>query len=308
MGQNHDHGSPGHSDHGPANYNRAFAIGIGLNLTFVVIEGVYGYLSDSLALIADAGHNLSDVLGLFLAWAAAYLASKKPSEKYTYGFRSSSILAALANALLLLVAVGAIAWEAVRRFAEPHPVAATTVMIVAGIGIVINGVTAMLFMSGRKRDLNLKGAYLHMLSDALVSAGVVVAGSVMTFTSWQWLDPVVSLVISAVIVLGTWGLLKDSVRLALHAVPRNIDPGKVLSFLKGMSLVKDVHDLHIWPISTTETAMTVHLVLPEGHPGDKFLRNLGDELEHDFGIQHATIQIEVGDISGVCPLAPADRV
>lgn len=312
----HDHSHPngrshGHShnhSHGPVNYNTAFAVGIVLNTIFVVVESVYGYLSHSLALMADAGHNLSDVLGLLLAWGATYLATRKPSRKFTYGLRSSSILAALANAVLLLVAIGGIAWEAIGRFNDPQPVGTSTVMIVAGIGILINGATALLFRSGRKGDLNLKGAYLHMLSDAVVSAGVVIAGLIISVTSFYWIDPVVSLVISAVIIWGTWGLLKDSVKLALNAVPESVDSDAVLSFLKSQKGVTEVHDLHIWAMSTTEIALTVHLIITGGHPGDAFLASLSHKLEHDFGIHHATVQVEIGDAGARCRLAPDEVV
>lgn len=310
---NHDHAPHDHNhahghSHGPANYNTAFAVGIALNTIFVVVESVYGYLSHSLALMADAGHNLSDVLGLLLAWGATYLATRKPSRKFTYGLRSSSILAALANAVLLLVAIGGIAWEAISRFNDPQPVGASTIMIVAGIGILINGATALLFMSGRKSDLNLKGAYLHMLSDAVVSVGVVIAGLIISYTALNWIDPVVSLVICAVIVWGTWGLLKDSVKLALNAVPESIDSAAVLTHLKTQKGVFEVHDLHIWAMSTTEIALTAHLIIKGGHPGDAFLDKLSHELERDFGIHHATLQIEVGDHSVTCRLAPDEVV
>ena len=309
MGLEHNHDHEGHAhQHGPANYNIAFAIGITLNLGFVIIESFYGYLSHSLALMADAGHNLSDVLGLLLAWGASYLATKKPSKKYTYGLRSTSILAALANAIFLLVAVGGIAWEAIHRFNSQEPVATSTVMIVAGIGVLINGITALLFMSGRKKDLNLNGAYLHMLSDAVVSVGVVVAGLIISFTGLNWIDPLVSLVISLVIIAGTWGLLKDSVQLALNAVPGNINREEVMLFLKGLPTVNEVHDLHIWAMSTTETALTAHIIIQSGHPGDLFLKKLRHELEHDFGIHHVTVQIELGDANEKCEMAPDEVV
>jgi cobalt-zinc-cadmium efflux system protein len=305
--EKHSHDHHGHN-HGPVSYTQAFAVGILLNFAFVLIEAGYGYASHSLALMADAGHNLSDVLGLILAWGATYLATKKPSRKFTYGFRSSSILAALGNAVFLLIAIGGIAWEAIGRFNDPHPVGAATVMIVAGIGIVINGATALLFMSGRKSDLNLKGAYLHMLSDALVSAGVVVAGFAISLTGLNWIDPVVSLVISAVIVWGTWGLLRDSVKLALNAVPESIDGDMVLSYLRALPDVTEVHDLHIWAMSTTETALTAHLIMKTGHPGDKFLKNLSHHLEHNFEIHHVTVQIEMGEAGFACSLAPDEVV
>lgn len=309
---NHNHGhshnhSHGHH-HGPVNYSKAFAVGISLNFLFVLIEAGYGVASGSLALIADAGHNLSDVLGLVVAWGAAYLATKKPSRKFTYGLRSSSILAALANSLFLLIAIGGIVWEAVHRFNEPKSVSSSTVMIVAGIGILINGITAMMFMSGRKHDLNIKGAYLHMLSDAFISAGVVIAGFAMSLTGYNWIDPVVSLIISGIIVLGTWGLLKDSVKLALNAVPESINGEQVLQYLKSLPMVSEVHDLHIWGMSTTENALTAHLVMKSGHPGDHFLKNVSHHLEHEFGINHTTIQIELADDGKPCLLAPDEVI
>ncbi len=307
---NHSHGSHDHSHHGhaPASYNAAFALGIALNFGFVVIESFYGYFAHSLALMADAGHNLSDVFGLVLAWGATYLAGRKPSRKFTYGLKSSSILAALANAVVLLLAIGGVAWEAIQRFSDPHPVLASTVMWVAGAGVIINGATALLFMSGRKGDLNLRGAYLHMLSDAVVSVGVVLAGLLIAYTGLNWIDPVVSLVISAIIIWGTWGLLRESVKLALNAVPESVDSEAVLNHLRGLKEVSEVHDLHIWAMSTTETAMTAHLVMPAGHPGDDFLKHLCHHLEHDFGIHHTTVQIEVGDGATACKLAPDEVV
>jgi cobalt-zinc-cadmium efflux system protein len=301
-GHSHDHHhGPGHS-HAPASFGRAFAIGIGLNTAFVLVEAGYGIASNSVALLADAGHNLSDVLGLVVAWVAAVLTKRPPSERYTYGLRGSSILAALFNATFLLIAVGAIAWESVLRLAHPEPVAGKTVMLVATIGIVINGFTAFLFASGRKGDLNIRGAYLHMAADAAVSVGVLVAGLMILWTGWLWLDPVVSLVIVAVIVWGTWGLLRDSLAMSLGAVPREIEPGSVLSFLKAQAGVADVHDLHIWPMSTTETALTAHLVMPAGHPGDAFISGLAEGLRHRHGIGHVTLQVEQD--GRACPLAP----
>lgn len=303
----HDHSHHDHT-HAPANYNRAFAAGIALNVIFVVVESLYGYISHSLALMADAGHNLSDVLGLLIAWGATHLATRKPSGPYTYGFKGSSILAAMANAVLLLVAVGGIAWEAIQRFSDPHPVSASTVMVVAGVGILINGITALLFMSGRKHDLNLKGAYLHMLSDAVVSVGVVVAGLIIGLTGYNWIDPIVSLVIGGVIVWGTWSLLVDSIKLALNAVPGTIDIEAVKAFLQKRPAVTEVHDVHIWGMSTTETALTAHIVVPGRHPGDQFLHDLCHELEHNFGIHHSTVQIEIADTKKTCALAPDDVV
>ncbi|MBF9151954.1 cation diffusion facilitator family transporter [Novosphingobium jiangmenense] len=290
----HDHHGHGHS-HAPASFGRAFAVGITLNLGFVVVEAVYGFIAGSMALVADAGHNLSDVLGLVIAWIASVLAAKPPSARFTYGFKSSSILAALGNAAFLLVALGAILVETIRRLIEPEPVAGGPVMAVAAVGIVINTVTALMFMRGRKHDINIRGAYLHMAADAAVSAGVVVAGLLITLTGAQWIDPVTSLAIVGIIAVGTWGLLKDSLRMGLHAVPPGIDEQKVRHFLNSLNGVEAVHDLHIWPMSTTETALTAHLVMPGGHPGDNFLHQLAHELEHDFGIGHATVQVETID-------------
>lgn len=297
----HSHG-PGHS-HAPASFGAAFAIGTALNLGFVGVEAVYGVISGSMALLADAGHNLSDVLGLLIAWVAAILAKRRPSSRYTYGLRSSSILAALLNALLLLVAITLIAIEAVRRFAEPAPVAGITVMVVAAIGIIVNGVTAWLFASGRKGDINIRGAFLHMAADAAVSAGVVAAGFVIARTGWAWLDPAVSLVIVAVIAVGTWGLLRDSVNMSLQATPPGLDAKEIDAFLLGRPGVTATHDLHVWPMSTTETALTVHLLVPKGYPGDAYSAGIAAELKRRFGIDHATIQIET-DPATVCALEP----
>jgi len=299
----HDHGhGPGHA-HAPASFGRAFAIGIGLNLAFVVVEFGYGVLAKAMALMADAGHNLSDVLGLVVAWIASALAKRPPSSRYTYGLGGSSILAALFNAVFLLVALGAIAWEAILRLFHPEPVATGIVMIVAAIGILINGVTAWLFASGRKGDINIRGAFLHMVADAAVSAGVVVAGLVILATGWLWLDPLTSLVIVGVIVWGTWSLLRDSLSMAVSAVPPAVDPEAVRRYLESCVGVASVHDLHIWPMSTTDTALTAHLVLPGGHPGDAFLETTTTELRHRFKIGHATLQIEIS-AETACHLAP----
>lgn len=305
----HDHGHGGHN-HAPANFGKAFAIGIALNLGFVIVEAVYGRLSHSLALVADAGHNLSDVLGLFLAWGASVLAQHGPTLRRTYGLRRTSILAALTNAIVLLIAIGAIAWEAVQRLAHPTEVAGKTVIVVAAVGIVINGVTALLFMSGRKGDLNIRGAFAHMAADAGVSAGVVIAGVVILFTDWRWLDPVVSLGISVVIVLGTWSLLRDSVNLALDAVPEGIDLAAVQDYLVNLPAVTEVHDLHVWGMSTTETALTAHLVIPDAAFTDERLSRVCGELHDRFGIEHATLQIEQGDPAHPCScsLATASHI
>jgi cobalt-zinc-cadmium efflux system protein len=281
----------------------AFALGIGLNLTFVAVEFTYGVLANSVALIADTGHNLSDVLGLVIAWIASVLTRRAPSSRYTYGLGGSSILAALFNAVLLLVAVGAIAWEAVLRLFHPEPVASGTVMIVAAVGIIVNGVTAALFASGRKRDLNISGEFLHMVAYAAVSAGVVGASLIILYTGWLWLDPLTSLAIVGIIVWGTWSLLRDSLAMSVDAVPPSIDPQAVRNYLVSCAGVAAVHDLHNWPLSTTENALTAHLVFPAGHPGDEFLLNAATELKHRFGIGHTTLQIEISEQTA-CHLAP----
>jgi cobalt-zinc-cadmium efflux system protein len=287
-------------NHGPANYHRAFALGVALNIGFVAVEALFGIVAGSVALLADAGHNLSDVLGLLLAWGAHYLAQRRPTERRTYGWRSSSILAALLNAIILLVAVGGIAWESIRRFGDPAPVATTTVMVVATVGIVINTATALLFMADRKRDLNIRGAFLHMAADAGVSAGVVLAGFTMLVTGWLWLDPVVSLLIAAFILASTWGLLRDSINLALDAVPPGIDLEAVEAYLAGLPGVIGVHDLHVWGMSTTETALTAHLVKPDAYNDDALISQASQELHDRFGIEHTTIQWERGIDAYAC--------
>ncbi|MEH7501193.1 cation diffusion facilitator family transporter [Neobacillus drentensis] len=310
MSHNHNHGhghGHGHShSHAPANFGFAFGFGIILNTIFIIVEVVYGILGDSLALLADAGHNVSDVLGLVIAWIAVYLGKKAPSERRTYGFKRSSILSALFNAVFLLVAIGAIAWEAIQRFSTPQPVAGKTVIIVAFIGILINTLTALLFMSGRKHDLNIRGAFMHMAADALVSLGVVVAGFVLLWTGWQWLDPLVSLVISIVILFGTWGLLKESINLSLDAVPEGIDIVKIKGYLSNLPTIQEVHDLHVWGMSTTEAALTVHLIRSEIEDNDELLQKLTKELHDQFGIEHATIQIEKGTFN--CSLQPESTI
>lgn len=294
----------GHAhNHAPKDFGWAFAIGMALNLGFVIVEATYGVIAHSMALLADAGHNLSDVFGLLMAWAAAVLSKRAPTTRFTYGMGSTSILAALANAILLLIAVGAIALEAVQRLANPEPVAGSTVMVVALIGIFVNGITAWLFMAGKEGDLNVRGAYLHMAADAAVSFGVVCAGLAIALTGWLWIDPIVSLVIAAIIVWGTWSLLTESMNLALHAVPPGIDPAQVKALLDALPGVTRTHDLHIWAMSTTETALTCHLVMPEKHPGDAFLLKASEALRQRFQIAHATLQIEHGD-GGECALEP----
>jgi len=298
----HDHSHHGHS-HAPADFGRAFVIGITLNVAFVVIEALYGFLANSTALLADAGHNLSDVLGLAAAWVAAILAKRAPTERYTYGLRNTSILAALFNAVLLLIASGAIMLEAVQRLFTPEPVKSLTIIVVAAIGIAVNGFTAWLFASGHKQDINIRGAYLHMAADAAISAGVVVAGLIIMLTGWLWLDPLTSLALVAVIVWGTWSLLRDSTAMSMAAVPSGIEPAAVRQFLSTRPGVASIHDLHIWPMSTTETALTAHLVTPAGHPGDAFLMEICQELLERFGIGHTTLQIEISEQTH-CSLAP----
>jgi cobalt-zinc-cadmium efflux system protein len=304
----HDHSDKHNHSHAPANFNRSFAIGVTLNFGFVVIEAIFGSLAHSLALIADAGHNLSDVLGLLLAWGASVLARRTPTQRRTYGLRRSSILAALFNALVLLIAVGGIAWEAILRFSHPESVATDIVIWVASIGILVNGFTAWLFVSGKKQDVNIRGAYLHMTADAAISLGVVIAALAMHFTNWLWLDPAMSLIIVIIITVGTWGLLRESLNLALDAVPDRIHPGSVETYLTGLPGVEAIHDLHIWNMSTTETALTVHLVKPDAVIDDALLSRINKELHHRFGIGHTTVQLERGDIAYPCGQAPIDVV
>ncbi len=302
----HDHGPGGHAHaHGAADFGHAFSIGITLNMAFLLAEGAVGLATGWMALVADAAHNLSDVLGLLAAWGGATLAKRPPSKRFTYGFRGSTILAALLNALLLMIAVGGIAFEALHRFFEPRPVAGSAVMAVAAIGILVNGVTALMFLRGRHGDLNIRGAYLHMVADALVSAGVVVAGLGIMFTGWLWIDPVTSLLVAGMIFLATADLLRESLTMAMAGVPRSIDPEKVEEHLLALPGVTRVHDLHIWSMSTTEYALTAHLVMPGGFPGDAFLQGCARGIAHDFAITHSTFQIEVG--TGDCALEPAAR-
>jgi cobalt-zinc-cadmium efflux system protein len=297
----------GHS-HAPPASSRTFAIGIGLNVLFVLVEVVFGLRAHSLALLSDAGHNLGDVLGLGLSWGAIILGQRPPTERHTYGMRRASILASLSNALLLLVAVGGISWEALQRLLHPHPVEGGTVMVVAAIGILVNGLAALMFMSGRARDLNVRGAFQHMLSDAAVSVGVVLAGIAIQFTGKSWLDPAVSLGVGAVIVLGTWSLLKESLRLAMDAVPEGTDLPAIQRYLELLPGVTAVHDLHVWAMSTTEIALTAHLIVPERVINDDGIAQICGELHSRFGIEHTTIQVERGDGAAECGQAPADVV
>lgn len=287
----HDH-SHSH-DHAPANFDRAFAIGIALNLGFVAVEGFYGWQAQSLALLADAGHNLSDVAGLVLAWVAALAARLAPNSRYTYGRQRASILAAFTNAVLLLVAMGSLLWEAIHRLREPAGTEGMTIIVVAAIGVLINGLTALLFMRGGKDDMNIRGAYLHMAADALVSLGVVAAGVIYLVTGWTWLDPVVSMLIALVIVAGTWSLFRQSLHLLFDGVPDHVELAAVDAWLRGQPGVSDVHDLHVWAMSTTGVALTAHIVMPAGHPGDDELARIAHELHHRFDVDHPTLQVEM---------------
>jgi cobalt-zinc-cadmium efflux system protein len=289
-----------HSHH--LNQGRIFLFTIILNGLFVGVEFSYGVIANSTALIADAGHNVSDVLGLFLAWFAVILSRKQPSKRYTYGLRSTSILAALANTMLLILACGAIAWEAVHRFSQPPAIAGQTVSIVAAAGIFINGLSALLLMNGSKRDLNIRGAYLHMVADTAVSLAVVITGIVMYYSQWYLIDPIMSLVIVLVILYGVWGLLRDSLHLALNAVPRHIDAPAINDYLCQLEGVTGIHDLHVWGLSTTESALTVHLVMPNGHPGDAFMDDIVRTLEECFEVHHSTLQIDLSTTNHSCSL------
>jgi cobalt-zinc-cadmium efflux system protein len=305
MGHDHDH-EGGHA-HGPPKYGMAFAIGISLNLAFVVVEVIYGLLSHSMALVADAGHNLSDVLGLALAWGATWLARKKPSKARTYGFRRATILAALANAVLLLVATGGVVWESVQRLSRPGVVEGKTVIVVALVGVFINGASALFFRSG-KSDLNVRAAYLHLAADAVVSLGVVVTGVILLYTRWNLLDPIVSLLLSAVIVGSSWSLLRKSLNLALDAVPEGINVDEVRAYLEGLNGVLEVHDLHVWAMSTTENALTAHLVMAGTSCHPRFLGETCKFLSDDFGIEHATLQVEQPEAPDPCRLAPDETL
>lgn len=291
----HEHGGHGHGhSHAPTEFGRAFAIGVTLNIGFVIVEGAAGLLSGSLALIADAGHNLSDVLGLLMAWAAYALSKRPPSTRFTYGLRGSSIIAALFNAVFLLIACGAIALGAIQRFLHPAPIESGMMMAVAAIGIIINLGTALLFLRGGEHDINIRGAFLHMAADAAVSAGVVVAGLLVAQTGLLWIDPAISMVIVAVIVIGTWGLFRDSLTMSLNGVPGGIDPAAVTARLEGLSGVAAVHHVHIWPTSTTEVALTAHLLMPEARDSDDFLARTTQLMRDEFRIGHSTFQIEQG--------------
>ena len=303
--EGHAHGGGGHAhSHAPADFGRAFAIGVALNGGYVLLEAAFGIASGSLALLADAGHNLSDVFGLVLAWVAAHLAKRQPTAQRTYGYKRGPILASLGNAVILLVATGAIGLEAVRRLLHPEPIAEETVIWVAAIGVLVNAGTALMFMAGRKHDLNVRGAFVHMVADAAVTVGVIVAALVIGWTGWLWLDPVVSLLIAVVIVAGTWGLLRDSLALAMDAVPPGIDPARVRAYLSGLPGVDEVHDLHIWGLSTTETAVTAHLVRRDASGDTALIERVCREAREMFGIGHATIQLETPEAASHCGLRP----
>lgn len=299
-GSGHSHGHHHHATAPAPGGGSAFALAIGLNLAFVLAESAAGILSGSIALVADAGHNLSDVLSLVLAWVASTLARRAPSDRFTYGLKSSSILAAIANAALLWVAVGGILVETIRRLAEPAPIGGMTMIVVAAAGILVNGASALLFAKGSKSDLNLRAAFVHLMADAAVSAGVVIAGVLILATGLAWIDPLASLLVTAVIGWSSWGLMRDSLHLGLLGVPASIDLREVRGFLEGLPGVTRVHDLHVWPMSTTEAALTAHLVMPEGQPGDTFLHKVAHDLDLRFGIGHPTLQIELGH--GDCAL------
>lgn len=316
MHHHHHHGSSCHHNHGhshghhhvPKNFDRRFAIGAGINMAFVVAELGFGFFSKSLGLISDAVHNFSDVVGLLLAWGGAWLARRKPTQDRTYGFSGASILSALGNAGLLLIATGAIILQAIQRFFNPADVDSPVIIWVALIGIAVNFATALLFYKDKNHDINVRGAYLHMMADAAVSLGVVIAGFIIMNTGWQWIDPVIGLVIAGVILLGTWDLAKEALHLSLAGVPRHVDRNEVHAYLKSLPGVTDVHDLHIWAMSTTQTALTAHLTRPELAPDDAFLDKVADELNHRFRIQHPTLQIEKGGHEHACRLAPEEVI
>ncbi|MFM0323964.1 cation diffusion facilitator family transporter [Caballeronia glebae] len=304
-GHEHGHGGHGHHHHGAPQegQGRTFALAVGLNVLIVVVQAIYGFLAHSTALLADAGHNLSDVLGLLLAWGAVWLGTRQPNARYTFGLGSSSILASLANAALLLFACGAIVLEAIQRLINPAPVAGFDVFIVATLGLIVNGFSAWLFMRGSKEDLNVRGAFLHMAADAAISAAVAVSGLIIMFTGASWLDPLMSLVVVSVIVYGTWGLGRDAMRLAMAAVPPSVDLSRIERYLTQLPGVRDVHDLHVWALSTTENALTVHLVMPQGHPGDAFVQDVVTTLRSGYSMHHATVQVEFGEACHACVLS-----
>ncbi len=305
----HDHNHcAGHHHASPNKHGSVFVVIILLNSLFIGVELIYGFIANSTALLADAGHNISDVFGLLLAWGAFVLARKKPSKRYTYGLRSSTILAALINSMLLLMACGAIILEATQRFSHPENIAGLTVSIVAGVGLLTNGLSALLLMRGNKSDINVRGAFLHMAADAAVSMAVVIVGVAMLYTNWYWLDPLLSLLIVLVILVSTWGMLREALRLALNAVPSHIDIAGIDDYLRQLEGVSDIHDLHIWGLSTTENALTVHLVMPNGHPGDDFMNDISTRLKYQHAIHHSTLQIELGTTQHNCALVATESI
>jgi cobalt-zinc-cadmium efflux system protein len=306
--EHHDHGHHHGHAHGPISNSRAFAVGIGLNLAFVVVEVVYGVVAHSVALLADAGHNFGDVLGLGLSWGATALASLKPSKRRTFGFRRSTIVASVANALILLFVTGGLTWESIRRLFAPEPTQGRTMIFVAIVGCVVNASSALLFMSQGKRDLNLRSAFLHLASDAVLALGVAIAGGIILMTGWLWLDPAVSIVLAITILTGTWSLMKKSLDLMLDAVPEGIDPEQVKAYLSGLPGVVEVHDLHIWALSTTETALTAHVVMPGSSQRPTFLADVCSALRARFDIEHSTLQIDPEDAPAPCALAPDEVV
>ncbi len=297
--RNHSHDPHGHA-HAMPGQGRAFGIGIALNVGFVIIEAYYGWVTGSLALLADAAHNLGDVGGLLLAWAAFAAARLRPDDRHTYGWRRGSILASFINAVILLVAMGSLGWEAIQRFQEPSPVAAGTVMIVASIGVLINAATAALFMAGRKSDLNIRGAFLHMAADALVSVGVVAAGALYLWQGWTWIDPATSLVIALIVIVGTWSLFKQSLHLLFDGVPEHIKLPEVRDCLQAIAGVASVHDLHVWAMSTAEPALTAHLVTRGERSTEDILREAQHTLHERFDIEHVTLQIEAEACAAAC--------
>jgi cobalt-zinc-cadmium efflux system protein len=295
-------------DHGPREYGRAFAIGIALNLAFVVVEVVSGIVAHSVALLADAGHNVGDVVGLAMSWGATALASLKPSSRRTFGFRRTTIVASVTNALILLFMTGARTWESVRRLVSPAPTEGKIMIVVAFVGAVVNAGSALLFMERGHKDLNVRSAFLHLASDAVLAVGVAAAGAIILATGWLWLDPAVSIVLAMTILVGTWSLMRKSMNLMLDAVPEGIDPDQVRTFLEALPGVIEVHDLHIWAMSTTETALTAHLVMPHSSRDPAFLSTVCKNLHDEFDIDHSTLQIDPEEAPSPCALARSDAV
>jgi cobalt-zinc-cadmium efflux system protein len=308
MGHDHSHAHAHDHSHGPAEYGRVFALGIALNLAFVVVEVVYGLVGHSVALLADAAHNVGDIVGLALSWGATALATLRPSTRRTFGFRRTTIIASVSNALVLLFMTGALTWESILRLMNPEPAHGKTMIVVALVGAVINAGSALLFMSAGKKDLNIRSAFLHLASDAVLALGVAIAGAVILATGWLWVDPAVSIVLALTILFGTWSLMRKSMNLMLDAVPEGIDPDEVKTFLEELPGVVEVHDLHIWAMSTTETALTAHLVMPHASHDPAFLAKVCHELHQDFDIDHSTLQIDPEEAPTRCALAHSDAI